>query len=128
MKNLQINLLAETDATFEPTRDWSNPPNVVAIIERRGDFHRFGLPIPKGGCSSTARTRFADQMGGVERSGRVIFHRTNGTRTHWRLSDAGDWRLRSLATGWRFADVVTAMLALQELSDCGCTNGNHVPD
>ena len=121
-------MLAEIDATFEPLRGWSNQDSLTAIYEHKKAFHSVGLRVPKGGGSSTARTRFADQMDAIEMSGRVTFHRTNGTRSHWRLTDEADWNLRRLCCWSDYDATLTLMLAIEALTAQGHTNAGLVPD
>ena len=62
MQKSLITLLAEVDALFEPIRDWSSPPNVIAILERRDDYYRLGLPCPRGGGDAGERQKFSRQI------------------------------------------------------------------
>ncbi len=128
MQERLIELLAETDALFEPIRSWKNLSNVAAVMERRADFHRHGLPVPRGGGDANERKRFEDQLSLVEETGQVVFHRISGRRTHWKLADATDWELRRLATWYDFPEVLTVMLAVRALTDAGYTNTGLVPD
>ena len=123
-----IILLAEIDALWAPIRgEWPSPgPN--AILERREDFSKLGLPIPRGGGDAADRKRFEREIDRLEKSGRVIFHRTNGRRTHYRLSDMADWQLRRQATGSDYPEMHTAMIALQALEDAGYTNRGMVSE
>ena len=128
IEKILIGILAESDVIHEPIRNWADLQQVSAIAELRRDFRQFGLPLARLGLDSVARKKVEQLRDLLEKSGAAIFHRTLGRRSHWRLSDATDWRIRSIATGWRFSDCLTALLALRELTDCGCTNGKHVGD
>ena len=128
IEKILIELLAQSDAIFEPIRDWQNTKRVLACLELRDDFHRFGLPLPKLGLDFGERKRVEQLRDRLEKLGAVIFHRTLGRRTHWKLVDKTDWRLRGIATGYGFRDCLTAMLLLQALTDAGCVNGRYVGD
>ena len=128
MQSTLIHLLAQTDAAFEEIRDWSNQDNLTAIHERQKAFRSVGIPVPKGGGSPTERTRHANKMNALERSEHVHFHRTNGTRSHWRLTDKADWNIRRLCCWSDYDAALTLMLAIDALTASGHTNGGLVPD
>ena len=128
IEKILIGILAESDVIHEPIRDWTGTRRVAAIAELRADFRQFGLPLARLGLDSVARKKVEQLRDLLEKSGAAIFHRTLGRRSHWRLSDATDWRIRSIATGYGYFDCLAGLLALRELTDCGCTNGKHVGD
>jgi hypothetical protein len=106
-----IELLAATDALFQPIRDWRNNRYAAAIVEARRRFTREGLAYRSGGDPGErkAKERAADAW---ERAGMVTFHRSRGKRSHWRLTDTADWMMRRLATFGDFPEMLTAMLAI----------------
>ena len=118
-----LTLLAETDALFSPLRGgrkkW-RPQVMGEIVNRREDFHRIGLPIPRSdggdGGERKERSRNFDRL---EKTGLVVFHRTRGRRSHWKLSDTADWALRRQAGWYDYPEMLTAMLAINALTDFG---------
>jgi hypothetical protein len=108
-----ISLLAATDALWEPVRNWSDNRRVVAIMERREEFRRDGVPIAMGGGSANERKTFERQLDQIQATEFVQVSRTRGKRTHWRLTDSTDWQLRSLCQWSGFPEMVSAMLAVQ---------------
>ena len=90
---------------------------------------------PSKGCRSSAPAatpRSGRQTSGeldeIDTIGLVGFHRQAGKRTHWKLSDAADWKLRRLATLADFPELLTLMLAIREHTDAGYHNGGCVAD
>ena len=127
MQTQLISLLAETDSVFEPTRSWSNPSQISAVMDRRKDFHRRGLSLPRHGDGSDHK-RVERERDKLEKTKLVVFHRTNGRRSHWKLSNSTDWFLRRLATWSDFSEAVTILVAVDSLTDDHHTNGRHVAD
>ena len=128
MQESLISLLAETDAIFQPIRSWKNTSQISAILDQRQDFHRCGLPLPKTATDDGDRKHVERERDALEQSGSVRFHRTNGRRSHWKLSDTGDWFLRRLATWSDFDAAVTVLVAVDSLTDNHHTNAGNVPD
>ncbi len=126
MQKLLINLLAETDAIFSPIRDWSNSSRITAVMDLRRDFHLRGLPVPK--AAGGDRKRLERERDRLEKTGLVRFHRINGRRAFWKLSDSTDWFLRRLCMLSDFTEAVTVMVAVDSLTDMHHTNGEIVPD
>jgi hypothetical protein len=73
-------------------------------------FLRKGLPIEPAGGSAAARKRQERELDRLRDS--VAFSRTGGRRTHWKLRDAADWRLRRIATSGDFPEMTSALTAL----------------
>ena len=119
-----IELLASTDTLWRPIRR-----NVVgnrlgaAIAERREQFEKYGLPFQLGGGDDASRKSAERLAARLEQSPDVVFRRRRGKRMYWRLTDAGDWRLRSLCGSFGVAPMLVGMIALR------CHQGRpHEPD
>jgi hypothetical protein len=116
MDDLLIHLLGRTDALFQPARDWSKNSVVVAQIEAQAAYRTMGLPIPgsgAGGDDPAARKAHERWLTALERAGDVIVSRRRRQRTHWRLADAIDWRLRRLTGNYGFWMTVAAMQSIR---------------
>ena len=123
-----IELLAATDAIFSPIRDWSDNGRVVAILERREVFRRAGLPIRLGGVGEAERKKTERFLDEIEQSGAVEVFRSSGKRSHWKLANEADWKIRRLCLWSDFPEMLNVMLALREYEQMGCTNAGHVGD
>lgn len=121
-----LGLLAEADAVFTPISDLTTP-EALAIIERRIDYRRRGLPIPRRGGDAAERKEAERNLNSLEKIGAVTFRRRHGRRSHWRLPDNVDWRLRRLATWSDWQEMVVVMLAIRAHADAGHVNGEYVP-
>lgn len=124
-----VRILAETDELFFPVRDWDQPRNVSGIYERRQEFLQAGLPHAAGGTGAEriAAHRAADTL---EQSGFVVFHRTNGKRSHVRLLPEKYWELRfwSLLPGERELSFVVAGIQANVARGCVYANTTFVPE
>lgn len=88
-----LNLFAQTNALLEPIRDWQINQQVAGIWERREVFRQRGLPCPPAGGDGAARVSAHEKANRLERSGAVVYSRTKGKRSHWRLSQGEYLRL-----------------------------------
>jgi hypothetical protein len=106
-----VELLAGTDAIFAPIRCWEPNSHVCAVLERRELFQRLGLPYRGGGTAAERKEaeRIADA---IEATGNIAFFRQRGKRTHWRLTDIGDWRMRRLVGSHGVGAMIATMLAV----------------
>jgi DNA-binding transcriptional ArsR family regulator len=101
---------------------------VAAVVEGRNTYQTRGLPLPSGSGGSGERSAVERHRDILEKSGAVTFYRQQGRRTHWKLTDSADWRLRRLATWTGWEEMMILMLAVREYSDVGYMNGHIVPD
>lgn len=111
-----LDLLAETDALFEPIRDWSSTRRNAAIIKARRQFHERGIPFRVAGGTGAERTAATRQADELERSQLVAFSRRRGRRTTWKLSDPEDWRLRWWTHQAEVHEVALALFAVDVVS------------
>ena len=126
--NPVIELLAATDALWEPIRDWTDNHRICGLLERREQFRRCGLPVELGGGDAAARKSQERRLDQIETSGLVIFSRRHGKRAFWRLTDQADWALRRLCTWSDYPECLVLMTAVQAHTDCGYTNTGCVPE
>ncbi len=109
-------LLGATDALWQPVRALRQQRFAAVLVERRELFRRAGLQMPHGGGADAAerqrRSRAAREM---ERTGMVTFGGRRGQRTHWRLTDRGDWRLRASCGTGEYEPMMMAIDTLRRL-------------
>ena len=102
---LFVRLLTETHELFRPCRDWSNMGRVSAIAKRRREFFAVGLPFHAGdSAKQTERSTYR-----IEQTGVAIFSRSKGRQVAWRLTNAGDWQVRSLCGLPGQSEMLTAL-------------------
>lgn len=121
-----IALMASADALFAPLRGQFNATLAAAISERREQFRRFGIPVPRTAGDPAERKRHERLLDELEASGSVTICGKLGRRTHWRLTDLTDWRLRRTATWSDWQELVVGMFVLREFVDAGHTNAGRV--
>ena len=123
-----IALLAQTDVLFEPLRgDW-NAAHAAEVCRHRDRYQKWGFRLEKVGGNEADRKQHERRLDRLEQTGLVLFIRHNGRRTHWRLTDPTDWKLRSLATWTDWPEMMTMMLAIREQQDAGYSNAGCVPE
>lgn len=131
MKNLievEIELLAQTDALFHPGRyGLGCDKHVVGIYEIREVFCEHGFLYRAGG-SEQKRKEGENSADELEKSGAVIFRRYRGRRTRWKLSDSEDWRLRRSCTWSDYEPMLVLMYAVQAHESAGYGNEGFVPE
>lgn len=121
---------AEIDVIHTPVRRL-HPDGGHRAMELRMEFRRSGgLPYAAGGTASErkASERLADEW---EAAGLVVCSRCRSRRVAWRLSDAADWALRSLAGDWPdpWGGLQTAMLCIDAHTKTGHTHeSGFVPE
>ena len=109
---LIISLLAALDALFTPIRDWSNGPRVAAIVHRRDQYARRGLPVTGGGNTPGQRKQQERNLDTIEATGLVTFTRRQGRRATWKLTEPADWRLRALCACSDWPETLLCLLAI----------------
>ena len=115
MDEMLLRLLGQIDRLFLPTRDWTDNRSVVATWDLQQQYRTLGLPIPGDateGSDQADRKRRERWLTEIQTSGDVVVTRRRKRRTHWRLSDATDWRLRRQAGGYGYWQTVAAMMAI----------------
>ena len=126
--NPLIELLAATDALWEPIRDWTDNHRICGLLERRERFQKYGLPVELGGGDAAARKSQERRLDEIEKTKLVVFSRRAGKRAFWRLTDSADWKLRRLCQWSDWDEMLTLMFAVRAHADCGYTNAGCVPD
>jgi len=120
-----ISLLAATDTLWRPgRRDVVGNDQAVAICERRNQFFKYGMPFQLGGGDDASRKSAERVASELEKLPDVIFRRRKNKRVFWRLSDQGDWRLRSRCGSFGVSSMLTVMAALR----CHMQDVPHEPD
>jgi hypothetical protein len=123
-----IGLLAEGDALHEAIRGPWDSHHAAAIGQARQVFAANGLPIraPRG---SDAEQKRAERMhDSLEEAGLVTFRREHGRRSHVKLADAVDWRLRRLCCWSDWSEMLVVMLAVAAHTAAAHTNAGFVGD
>ena len=83
---LQITpVLGQSDALFSPQRGRVANRIEAAIQEQRNRFAIIGMPIPKVIGNEAEQKQRERELDKIEQTGFVIFHRSLGRRTRWRL-------------------------------------------
>lgn len=118
-----VRLLAQTDALWRPIRTWRRPfPAVVA--ERREQYRRAGIPATHvSGADDADRQRRSRELRRLEATGFVQFGGQRGQRSHWRLTNAGDWKLRAAVGLPGYSEAMLAYEAIRKLEAI-----RHEPD
>ena len=109
---LLLDLLAETFALWEPIRTWTPRRRAAVLWESRSEFETSGLPIRVGG-SADERKSGERRITSLEESGLIVATRTNGRRTHVKLTPTTDERLRSLIGMPGIAEALESMRKVQ---------------
>ena len=113
-----IQLLAESDTLWRPTREWEDNSRAVAIMERRQQFLKYGMPFQHGGGDDAARKSAERLATELEKLPDVIFRRRKGKRVFWKLSDAGDWKMRAFAVRFLLARCLRQWLPYANIRIC----------
>lgn len=112
MEEMLLRLLGQIDRLFLPTRDWTDNRSVAAQWDLQQQYRSLGLPIPGDateGSDQADRKRRERLLTEVAASGDVFVSRRRKRRTHWRLSDTTDWRLRRQTGGYGYWQTVACM-------------------
>jgi hypothetical protein len=103
---------AETFALWEPIRKWTPRRRAAVLWESRREFQTSGLPVRVGGTDE-GRKSGERRITELEESGLIVATRTNGRRSHVKLTLTTDERLRSLVGMPGIAESLEAMRKLQ---------------
>ena len=125
--NLLIPLLGETDALFEPVRDWRHNPAVAARMERRSRFLFEGVSYRVGGDLAARKLREV-AVDELEAAGLVECFRRHGRRFGWRLNDVTDWQLRDRAGMPGFEPMHVVLRAVAAHTAAGHVNSGTAPE
>ena len=90
---------------------------MAAICERREMYHRAVCHIGRAVIVLAANRRSGHTRTKSRRVAVSVVPRRRGRRFAWKLTDAADWKLRSLCGLYGFEPMIVAMLALREHQD-----------
>ena len=122
---LLLDWLAETFSLWEPIRKWEPRRRAAVLWESRKEFEQTGLPVHVGGTED-ARKSGERRITELEEDGLVLCTRTNGRRSHVKLTPTTDERLRSLVGMAGIAEALEAMKKIQTALQDGLAMGGIV--